>query len=59
MGFDPDITRRDDAPYWAAVLAMAVRTGNLERQREAQANLRRLGIPLTVGSRRKAVARGR
>jgi len=56
--FDPDVTRRDDAPYWAAILAMAVRAGKVDRQREAQSNLRRLGVPLTVG-RRKAVASGK
>jgi hypothetical protein len=49
-----DVTRRDDAPYWAAILVMAVRSRNKVRMKEAQSNLRRLGVTLTVGAPRNA-----
>jgi hypothetical protein len=56
--YSTDLTQSDNALYWAAVLAQAVRDSNAARVDEAQRNLKRLGVPLTVGSRRKAVTRG-
>ncbi len=56
--YSTDLTQCNNALYWAAVLAQAVRDSNAARVDEAQQNLKRLGIPLTVGSRRKAVPRG-
>jgi hypothetical protein len=50
---------RNNPLYWAARLAQAVRDGDPADAREAQRHLRRLGIPLTVGARRKAVRHGR
>jgi len=46
LHFDPDVTRRDDAPYWAAVLAVAIRNGDTKRAEYAERELARLGIPL-------------
>lgn len=57
--YTPDLTQRNNAPYWAAVLAQAVRDGNTNRADVAQLNLARLGVPLTVGTGRKVVARDR
>ncbi|HUO07057.1 MAG TPA: hypothetical protein VM008_01900 [Phycisphaerae bacterium] len=51
---------KNNPVYWGAVLAQAIRDGDAARSREAQRNLRRLGIPISVGTmpRGKAVARG-
>ncbi len=56
--FDPDVTRRDEAPYWAAALVHAIRSGNTDRKNTALENLRRLGMPLTVGEPRKRKGAG-
>jgi hypothetical protein len=54
MALDPP---ENNPMYWAARLAQAVRDGDRGSLREAQRQLRRLGIPLTVGTQRKGVAR--
>jgi len=54
MAHDPP---ENNPMYWAARLAQAVRDGDRASKCEAQRNLRRLGVPLTVGTQRKAVAR--
>jgi hypothetical protein len=46
--FDPDVTRRDDAAYWAAAVVVASRAGNVERAEYARRQLRRLGFQLKV-----------
>jgi polyhydroxyalkanoate synthesis regulator phasin len=51
---DPDNTQRRSAPYWGAVLTMAIRDGDVERAEKARAALRRLGIDADA-KRRKAV----
>lgn len=48
LGFDPDVTRRDDAPYWAAALVAAIRAGDTRRQSLARRHLRRLGYRIDV-----------
>jgi hypothetical protein len=53
---DPDCTRRDDAPYWAAALALAIRAGDSSRAALARRELARLGMDLAVASRRAAKA---
>lgn len=50
--FDPDVTRRDEAPYWAAALAVAIRAGDHERVELARANLKRLKCPIDLASRK-------
>ncbi len=54
--FDPDVTRRDEGPYWAAALAIALRDGNRERAALARRHLRRLGyrLDLAAGDRQGA-----
>jgi hypothetical protein len=47
---DPDLTRRDEAPYWAAALVLAIRSGDADRAGRAQRELRRLGLPLTTAA---------
>jgi hypothetical protein len=47
---DPDVTRRDDGPYWAAAMAIAVRDGDRERAALARRNLRRLGYHLDLAA---------
>ncbi len=44
--FDPDKTQRDDGPYWAAAMVLAIRDGDHRRAAIAQAHLTRLGYPL-------------
>lgn len=59
---NPDLTRRDDAPYWAAALVLAIRAGDGRRADLARRQLRRLGYPLAlvrVRRRPKGVAGGR
>lgn len=43
---DYDVTRRDDGPYWAAALVLALRAGDKDRAVTARRNLRRLGYRL-------------
>jgi hypothetical protein len=45
--FDPDVTRRDDAAYWAAALVLALRADDEGRAQEARRELERLGFDLT------------
>ena len=45
---DPDVTRRDDAAYWAAAMVVAVHAGDAERIETASQNLKRLGFHLDV-----------
>jgi hypothetical protein len=45
---DPDLTRRDEGPYWAAALVIAIRAGDRQRQKVARSHLRRLGYRLDV-----------
>lgn len=47
---DPDVTWRNDAPYWAAALVLAIRAGDKTRIEEARRELARLGIYLTTAS---------
>ena len=47
---DPDRTRRDDAPYWAAALVLAIRAGDARRVSLAERELGRLGVPLTTAA---------
>ncbi len=46
--FDPDVTRHDDAAYWAAAMVAAIRAGDAARVETAERNLRRLGYELRV-----------
>jgi hypothetical protein len=46
--FDPDVTRRDDGPYWAAAMVLAIKAGDRVRIEAARQNLRRLGYRLDV-----------
>ncbi len=57
LEFDPDVTRRDDAPYWAAAMVLALRAGNAKRIADTRRNLKRLGYAVDVASglKRKAV----
>ncbi len=43
---DIDAVGRDSAPYWAAVLALAVQSGDTTRADAARAELRRLGCDI-------------
>jgi hypothetical protein len=45
---DPDVTRRDDGPYWAAALVLAIRAGDRTRADKARRRLRRLGYSLDI-----------
>jgi len=45
--FDPDVTRRDDAPYWGATAVIALRSGDAERADEARRQLARLGVKVS------------
>jgi hypothetical protein len=45
---DPDVTRRDDGPYWAAALVLAIRAGDRTRVDKARRRLRRLGYSLDI-----------
>jgi hypothetical protein len=45
---DPDVTRRDDGPYWAAALVLAIRAGDKERAETAREHLCRLGYRVDV-----------
>ena len=45
---DPDVTRRDEGPYWAAALVLAIRAGDRKRIQKASRQLRRLGYPLDI-----------
>lgn len=54
---NPDVTRRDDAPYWAAALVLAIKAGDRLRAGLARRHLRRLGFRLDV-LRRKRVNHG-
>ncbi len=45
---DPDLTRHDDAAYWAAAMVVAVRADDAERIETARENLKRLGYHLDV-----------
>jgi len=45
---DLDVTRRDDAPYCAAVLILAIRAGDRTKAAFALRHLRRLGYSLGV-----------
>jgi hypothetical protein len=57
---DPDLTRRDEAPYWAAALVLAIRAGDTSRADTARQKLQRLGVNVTYRARqRKAVHDGR
>lgn len=47
---DPDITRRDNGPYWAAALVVAIEAGDAERQSLARDHLRRLGYRVNVAA---------
>jgi len=49
--FDPDVTQRDEAPYWAASLILALRIGDETRTKEAREHLLRLGFEVTVAVR--------
>lgn len=44
--FDPDVTRRDDGPDWAAAAVLAMRAGDRARAARARRHLRRLGYRL-------------
>jgi hypothetical protein len=44
---NPDVTRRADAPYWAAATVLALQDGDEARAEIARRHLRRLGY--TVG----------
>lgn len=52
---DPDVTRHNDAPYWGAVLAMALRDRHTARAAKARKALQRLGILMTARPARKGV----
>jgi hypothetical protein len=45
---DPDLTRRDEAPYWAAALVLAIRAGDASRADKARSELERLGVNLAT-----------
>jgi hypothetical protein len=61
-----DVSQRDDAPYWGAVLVMAIRSGDAARAAQARRQLCRLGIDLAAtptqqagrAAARKAVRHG-
>jgi hypothetical protein len=55
---DPDLTRRDEAPYWAAALVLAIRAGDAGRAGRAQRELKRLGVWLTTAAAAPATGRG-
>ena len=59
--FDPDRSRFDDGPYWAAALVLAIRANDRKRAALARRRLRTLGfkVDVTRHAVRKAVARGR
>ena len=46
--FNSDVTRRDDGPYWAAAMVLAIKAGDATRMDLARLNLRRLGYRLDV-----------
>jgi hypothetical protein len=50
--FDPDASLHDNAPYWAAVLVIAIRCHDTARADTAKGHLRRLGCPLDLVRRR-------
>ncbi len=57
---DPDVTRRDDGPYWAAALVLAIRAGDKPRAAAARQHLRRLGYRIDLADeKRKAVRHDR
>lgn len=58
---DPDVTRRDDGPYWAAALVLAIRAGSKARAEAARQHLRRLGyrVDVTDSHDREEVRRDR
>lgn len=55
---DPDLTRRDDAAYWAAAMVVAVRAGDADRVETARQNLQRLGYHLDVCNPRGSKGKG-
>jgi hypothetical protein len=59
--FSPDETQRDDAPYWAAALVLAVREGDRKRIAEARRQLKRLGYAVDLSKQvdRKGAADAR
>jgi len=61
LDFDPDVTRRDDAPYWAAAMVLALRAGNAKRIAEARQQLQRLGYSVGTATdlKRKRVQNAR
>jgi hypothetical protein len=54
--FNPDTTRKNDAPYWGAALMLAIREDDAARAKKATANLRRLGYEIKAAKIVKAVA---
>lgn len=52
---DPDVTRKDDAAYWAAALVLAIEAGDAEQEATARVNLRRLGYELDTARPGEAV----
>ena len=45
----PDVTQRDEAPYWAAALVLAMRRKDGPRVALARRNLARLGFSIHIG----------
>ena len=56
--FDPDVTRRDDGPYWAAAMVLAIRAGDEPRTETARQHLHRLGYRLELTAPQAAKAKG-
>jgi hypothetical protein len=51
---DPDFTRRDDGPYWAAALVAAIRAKDADRIALARQNLQRLGYRIDILDARRS-----
>lgn len=58
MSLNPDLTCREDGPYWAASLVLALRAGDKGRAATARRHLRRLGFRIDIGELRSPARRG-
>lgn len=48
--FNPDLAQRDDGPFWAAALVLAIRDGDKARADLAREHLRRLGYRVELAA---------
>jgi hypothetical protein len=57
LTFDPDKTRNNDGPYWAAALVIALQSADRARAETARRRLRRLGVTVRFARPNKVEAR--